>query len=126
MERLNILKLVLIFVLLVIAQALVTYFILGALNAYYGTPLVFGWLFRSVVFSPIFFYFSIKIIFNIFLAFIVIRIARKENENRFVWFIFTAIFGLSAFAILYLKVILDKINKMQSVVENIPSQQKNV
>jgi|WetSurMetagenome_2_1015567.scaffolds.fasta_scaffold303238_2 hypothetical protein len=113
MDRLNILKIVLIFICIVIAQIFVTYLVLGGINAYYGIPLPYDFVYSLVVFSPLVCFICIKIIFNIFLGFIASGLAKKEMKNRLTWFLFTAILGLSALAILYLIVIHEKISKTQ-------------
>lgn len=110
MDRLNIPKIIILFISIVIAQCLVTYLILGACNAYYGIPKVYDTLFKLIVFSPLIFIIGIKIIINLVLGFIASGLAKKEKESRITWFLFTVLFGLSAIAILYLKVILNKIN----------------
>ncbi len=117
MEKLNIWKIILIFICVVIAQTFVAYLVLGGINAYYGIPLPYDSVFNLVITSPTIYILSIKIIFNLFLGFMASALAKKEQKNRFLWFLFTAIFGLSAFAILYLTIILEKINAIKMNME---------
>jgi hypothetical protein len=113
MGNLNATKILLLFFSIVIAVCLATYLILGACNAYYGTPNVYDILFKWVVFSPVILLIIIKIIINSVLGFIASGLAKQEKESRIIWFLFTIIFGLSGIAILYLKIILQKINGKQ-------------
>jgi hypothetical protein len=104
----------LIFICILISQTFVSYLVLGGVNAYYGIPLPYDFVFKIVAFSPLIYIIGIKILFNLFLGFIASRMAKKEGKGRFTWFIFTSFFGLSAIAILYLTVILEKINRPQA------------
>jgi hypothetical protein len=113
MERLNVFKIILIFIGVSIIQILmITFFTYGIFKNYPGFPSMSNLPFKIFIYSPWVYWISVRTIFDLFLGYIASGMAKKENENRFLWFLFTAIFGISGIAILYLKIILKRVNKI--------------
>jgi hypothetical protein len=114
MKKLNISKIILLYIVIIITQLIFGIIFLGAMHAYLGIPVVW----RLTILSPLICMIGVKIIINLFLGFIASKRAKTEGKKPAVWFFFTLFFGLSAIAILYLETILEKINKLQSDIIN--------